>query len=67
MSCSMRKEFCCLGLQNRLTTIQVYIFTDGSCGKTNESIAGWGVVAYETIHIEAPMKNNIDKHTVPAD
>ena len=45
----------------------VYIFTDGSCGKTNDSIAGWGVVAYETIHIDASLKNNIDKHTVPAD
>ena len=44
----------------------VYIFTDGSCGKTNDSTAGWGVVAYETIHIEASLKNNIDKHTVPA-
>ena len=26
-----------------------------------------GVVAYETTHIEASLKNNIDKHTVPAD
>ena len=45
----------------------VYIFTDGSCGKTNDSMAGWRVVAYETIHIDASLKNNINKHTVPAD
>ena len=45
----------------------VYIFTDGSCGKTNNSIAGWGVVAYETEQIEASLMNNIGKHTVPAD
>ena len=45
----------------------VHIFTDGSCGKTNNSIAGWGVVAHETINIEASLKNNIDKHTVPTD
>ena len=25
----------------------VYIFTDGFCGKTSNSVAGWGVVAYE--------------------
>ena len=42
----------------------VYIFTDGSCGKTNNSIAGWGVVAYETEQIEASLMNNTGKHTV---
>ena len=45
----------------------VYIFTDGSCGKASNSIAGWGVVAYEMMYIEASLKNNIEKHTVPAD